>query len=57
MTPERYCDLWRSHNLLNAAAGPSGIEALLADIETYLREHNLQGSFEVPYRCRAFSAW
>lgn len=56
MTPVRFCDLWRSHNLLNAAAGPAGIEALLADLQRYMHECGLDESFGVPYRCRAYSA-
>ena len=53
MTRERYLDLWRSHNLLNAAAGPERMATLLAKIERHLADTE---SVVVPYVCRAWTA-
>jgi ubiquinone/menaquinone biosynthesis C-methylase UbiE len=53
MSVARYLDLWRSHNLLNVAAGPEAMATLLDEIA-----ERLEGvrSVEVPYICRAFTA-
>ena len=53
MDAGRYLDLWRSHNLLNAAAGPEGMRSLLGEIG---RRVAGRGPVEVPYRCRAWTA-
>lgn len=52
MSRERYLDLWRSHNLLNNAAGPSAMRGLLDEIERYLGD---RPSVEIPYLCRAWT--
>jgi ubiquinone/menaquinone biosynthesis C-methylase UbiE len=52
MSDRRYLDLWRSHNLLNAAAGPEGMAALLDEIAGRLAGRE---RIEVPYLCRAWT--
>jgi SAM-dependent methyltransferase len=54
MGRDRYLDLWRSHNLLNTAAGPTKMRGLLAEIEERLAGVD---TVDVPYRCRAWTAW
>ena len=51
MDAGRYLDLWRSHNRLNAAAGPRLMNELLARIEKKLGE---TPRVEIPYLC---SVW
>ncbi len=51
MTRERYLNLWRSHNRLNASAGPERFPLLLARIDALVPA----GEFDIPYRCRAWS--
>ena len=55
MSRERYLDLWRSHNHLNATAAPEDVRRLLTEIEARFDE---LGSTEVdvPYTCRAWTA-
>lgn len=55
MSPERYLQLWRSHNRLTTIAGPERFAQLLGEIETYLRQQALV-TIDVPYRCEAWSA-
>ena len=52
MSVERYLDLWRSHNLLNAAAGAEAMAGLLDEVA-----ERLEGvrRVEVPYVCRAWT--
>ncbi len=52
MDAERYLNLWRSHNLLNAAAGPEQMKALLARIEARL---DAGEPYEIPYVCRVWT--
>ncbi len=52
MSVERYLDLWRSHNLLNAAAGPEAMAVLLDEIAERLAGVE---RIDVPYVCRAFT--
>jgi len=54
MSAARFMDLWRSHNRLNATAGPERFPAVLAAIEALLREQGA-AEFDVPYTCRAWS--
>jgi len=54
MGRHRYLDLWRSHNLLNTAAGPEKMAGLLAEIEERLASAD---TVDVPYLCRAWTAW
>lgn len=54
MTAERFMDLWRSHNRLNATAGPERFPRILAALEDLLARRGADG-FEVPYVCRAWS--
>lgn len=53
MTVERYLDLWRSHNLLNSAAGAEGMRALLAELTERLDGLD---TVDVPYICRCWTA-
>ncbi len=53
MDAERYLDLWRSHNHLNAAADPGPMEQLLRRIEERLDK---TGPIDVPYVCRVWTA-
>ncbi len=53
MEAERYLNLWRSHNLLNAAAGPEGMARLLPEIERIVAGAR---RVEVPYLCRSWTA-
>ena len=52
MSAERYLDLWRSHNLLNAAAGPGPMKELLARIADRLGKTQ---QVDVPYVCRVWT--
>ena len=52
MDAERYLNLWRSHNLLNAAAGPERMRGLLAEIAARLGDAE---RVDVPYLCRAWT--
>ena len=55
MTRERFLDLWRSHNHLNATLGPAAMAELLAELA---RDPALADGAEVPipYVCRAWTA-
>jgi ubiquinone/menaquinone biosynthesis C-methylase UbiE len=55
MGRERFLDLWRSHNHLNATAGPERFAEVIARLARML---DAMGDPElaVPYVCRAFSA-
>ena len=55
MDRERFLDLWRSHNHLNATAGPGRFVEVIARLGRMLDAIDSR-SFEVPYVCRAFSA-
>lgn len=55
MSKERYVDLWRSHNRLREAAGPERIVALIAEIEAYLDDNQID-VVHVPYVCEATTA-
>jgi hypothetical protein len=52
MSPARFVDLWRSHNLLATALEPDALAHLLREIE-----HDVAGDADlpIPYRCRAFT--
>lgn len=52
MSAERYLDLWRSHNLLNAAAGLAGMRTILAEIGDRVAGRD---RIDVPYLCRAWT--
>lgn len=52
MSRARYLDLWRSHNLLNAAAGPERMKAFLNEVESRLADTE---SIDVPYLCRSWT--
>lgn len=52
MDAGRYLDLWRSHNRLNAAAGPRLMRELLGEIEKRLGKTK---RVEVPYLCRVWT--
>jgi SAM-dependent methyltransferase len=53
MTRARFMNLWRSHNRLNATAGPDRFARLLVALEELLA--GFPAALEVPYRCRAWS--
>jgi SAM-dependent methyltransferase len=55
MSTARYLDLWRSHNRLNATAGPERFARLLGEIRRMLAGLGT-AELEVPYVCRAWSA-
>lgn len=55
MSCERYLDLWRSHNQLQAAAGPEDSAKILAEIATLLARQPA-GEVDVAYVCRVWSA-
>jgi len=52
MDVERYLNLWRSHNLLNAAAGAKRMRGLLDAIAARLADTE---RVDVPYVCRAWT--
>lgn len=52
MDVERYLNLWRSHNLLNAAAGPERMPGLLDKIRERLGDVE---RIDVPYVCRSWT--
>ena len=52
MSAERYLDLWRSHNLLNAAAGRGPMRELLARIAERLGKTR---EVDVAYLCRVWT--
>jgi len=54
MSAKRYVDLWRSHNRLNAAAGPERFNRLIVELEEHLRAQETS-EVAVPYLCRAWS--
>jgi len=54
MDHQRFIDLFRSHNRLNATAGPQAMGALLAALEARLQEEPVE--VDIPYVCRAFVA-
>lgn len=55
MGRERFMDLWRSHNRLNATAGPERFRAIIAALERMM-DRRAGAGFEVPYVCRAWAA-
>lgn len=55
MTRERFLELWRSHNRLNAIAGPARFASLFNDLATYLDSEDCQ-IINVHYDCNAWSA-
>jgi hypothetical protein len=55
MTAARFLDLWRSHNRLNASAGPERFAQVLGEIRQLLERRNVT-ALDVPYVCRAWSA-
>lgn len=55
MSGERFMNLWRSHNRLNATAGPERFPRVLAAIEAMLARRGA-AEFDVPYVCKAWSA-
>jgi SAM-dependent methyltransferase len=55
MTRERFLDLWRSHNHLNAALGPEAMAELLAEMDAD-PVWTGRDEIEIPYVCRAFTA-
>lgn len=56
MSLARFCDLWRSHNLLNAAARPGEIDGLVGAITAWWEANVETEVVGVPYLCRAFTA-
>jgi SAM-dependent methyltransferase len=54
MSRERYLDLWRSHNHLNATAGPERVAALIEAVSEHLGRLGLD-AVDVPYTCRAWT--
>lgn len=55
MSRQRFMNLWRSHNRLNAQAGPEAMRELLRSIEAWLTERKIE-TVPVPYRCQAWTA-
>lgn len=55
MSPERYLQLWRSHNRLAHIAGPDRLEAFLAELSDYLKREEIP-QVEVAYKCEAWTA-
>ncbi len=53
MTSDRYLDLWRSHHLLNSAAGPASMRELLVEISLRLEGRE---TVDIPYICRSWTA-
>ena len=57
MSRERYLDLWRSHNLLNTAAGPEKMDRFLDALEKWITEHLGEDDLvDVPYTCRVYTS-
>lgn len=54
MSRERFLDLWRSHNRLNATAGPERFMKIMSELQRMVARAE-PGEFEVPYVCRAWS--
>ncbi|MCC9605865.1 class I SAM-dependent methyltransferase [Blastopirellula sp. JC732] len=55
MSPDRYLQLWRSHNRLANVAGPERLEAFLTDLSDYLQREEIP-QIEVVYKCEAWTA-
>lgn len=55
MSPERYLQLWRSHNRLAHIAGPDRLTLFLAELSDYLKREEVQ-QIEVVYKCEAWTA-
>ncbi|PQO36459.1 class I SAM-dependent methyltransferase [Blastopirellula marina] len=55
MSPERYLQLWRSHNRLANIAGPDRMEEFLAELKDYLQREEIP-QIEVVYKCEAWTA-
>jgi ubiquinone/menaquinone biosynthesis C-methylase UbiE len=56
MSRERFLDLWRSHNRLQATAGAERYNVLLKEIAEHLETRQI-AVIEVPYLCKAWTAW
>ena len=54
MSRPRYLDLWRSHNRLNAIAGPVRFARFLSDLFDHLDRGGID-SIDVVYDCRAWT--
>ena len=55
MSPERYLDLWRSHNRLTTTAGAGRFATLLEDLQAFLLQRT-EPEVPVPYLCEAWTA-
>ncbi|EAQ81814.1 class I SAM-dependent methyltransferase [Blastopirellula marina] len=55
MSPQRYLQLWRSHNRLSHIAGPERLETLLTELAEYLKREEVP-QIEVVYKCEAWTA-
>lgn len=53
MTPGRYLDLWRSHNMLNHLLGPEALSKLLGELAVRVQAEGWR-EIRVPYLCRAW---
>jgi len=53
MSRDRFLDLWRSHNVLAATAGPEGVAWVISEVAPLLPA---EGEVPVPYVCRAWTA-
>ncbi|TWT39236.1 class I SAM-dependent methyltransferase [Blastopirellula retiformator] len=55
MSPDRYLQLWHSHNRLANSAGPERLAAFLAELKDYLQQEEIP-QVEVAYQCEAWMA-
>lgn len=55
MSVERFVALWRSHNRLNAAAGPARFEAFIVELRDHLHRHQVT-TVRVPYTVKCWTA-
>lgn len=55
MTRQRFVDLWRSQNRLNAIAGPERFARFISDLENEVAIRS-EATIYVPYECVAWSA-
>jgi hypothetical protein len=55
MSPERYLDLWRSHNRLRTLSTPEQFAAFMKELTDYLASRGDE-PIEVSYLCKAWTA-
>jgi len=55
MSPERYLDLWRSHNRLRTLSTPEQFAAFMQELTDYLASRGDE-PIEVSYLCKAWTA-